>query len=104
MITFVPSAEMKVTLPPDQAEMLSTKEDIKTIIRDNPDTVMAFDIFCEDELIGFVLVHRFEPQKYFLWEYVIDVNFQNRHLGTEALAAFVNDLRTPHRAAESTTT
>ena len=67
-MTFVNSTEMKIDLPPDQAEMLSTKENIKIIIRENPDTVMAFDIMDHDDLVGFVLVHRFEERKYFLWD------------------------------------
>ena len=67
MISFIRSQEMKITLPSEQAEMLSTKEDIKIIIRNNPDRVMAFDIFDDEELIGFVLVDRFEERKYFLW-------------------------------------
>ena len=104
MISFVSSAEMKITLPPDQAEMLSTKEDIQTIIRDNPDTVMAFDIFDGDDLIGFVLVHRFEPRKYFLWEYAIDIRHQNQHKGTEALKAFIDYMIVHHDAREITTT
>ena len=64
-MTFVSSAEMKVSLSPEQAEMLSTGETIRQIIRENPDSVMAFDILDGDELIGFVLVHRFEEHKYF---------------------------------------
>ena len=104
MISFVSSAEMKITLPPDQAEMLSTKEDIQTIIRDNPDTVMAFDIFDGDDLIGFVLVHRFEKRKYFLWEYAIDIRHQNRHKGTEALREFIRYMKTRHDAEVITTT
>ena len=104
MMTFIRSTEMKVSLTPEQAEMLSTKETIKTIIRDNPDTVMAFDIFEGDDLIGFVLVHRFEEQKYFLWEYAIDVSCQNRHKGTAALIEFIEYLKTHHGAREITTT
>ena len=84
--------------------MLSTKEDIKTIIRKNPDTVMAFDIFDEDDLIGFVLVHRFEERKYFLWEYAIDVRHQNQHKGTKALREFIGYMKTNHGATEITTT
>ena len=103
-ITFVPSTEMKITLTPDQAEMLSTKEDIKSIIRDNPDTVMAFDMFDGDSLIGFVLVHRFEERKYFLWEFAIDVSHQNQHKGTEALTAFIDYMRVHHNPKEITTT
>lgn len=103
-MTFTRSTEMKITLAPGQEEMLSTKEDIKTIIRDNPDTVMAFDIFDGDDLIGFILVHRFEKQKYFLWEYAIDVNHQNQHKGTKALMEFIDYMRIHHDAREITTT
>ena len=103
-MTFMRSAEMKITLAPDQEEMLSTKEDIKTIIRDNPDTVMAFDIFEGVDLIGFVLVHRFEARKYFLWEYAIDIRHQNRHKGTKALTEFIGYMKASHAAEEITTT
>jgi len=65
---------------------------------------MAFDILDGDELIGFVLVDRFEERKYFLWEYAIDRSFQNRHKGTKALIAFIDYLKTRHEAKEITTT
>ncbi len=104
MMTFIRSTEMKIDLTPDQAEMLSTKEDIKTIIRDNPDTVMAFDIFDGGDLIGFVLVHRFEERGFFLWEFAIDIHHQNRHKGTTALREFIDYLKVNHEAREITTT
>ncbi|MBQ6174374.1 MAG: GNAT family N-acetyltransferase [Clostridia bacterium] len=104
MFTFVPSADMKISLPPDQAEMLSTRETIREIIRRNPDTVMAFDICEGNALIGFVLVHRFEARKYFLWEYAIDEAHQNQHKGTRALTAFIGYMKTRHDAEEITTT
>ncbi|MBQ2061641.1 MAG: GNAT family N-acetyltransferase [Oscillospiraceae bacterium] len=103
-MTFIRSSEMKVELTPEQAEMLSTRETIRQIIRENPNTVMAFDIFEGDELIGFVLVHRFEDRKYFLWEYAIDVRHQNRHKGTEALKEFIGYMKANHDAMEITTT
>ncbi|MBR5742692.1 MAG: GNAT family N-acetyltransferase [Clostridia bacterium] len=84
--------------------MLSTKEDIKTIIRDNPDTVMAFDIYDGADLIGFALVHRFEEGKYFLWEYAVDARHQNRHKGTRALTDFLAFMKTRFDAKEITTT
>ncbi|MBR6028741.1 MAG: GNAT family N-acetyltransferase [Clostridia bacterium] len=101
---FIPSTEMKITLAPDQAEMLSSAETIREIIRENPDRVMAFDIFDGGQLIGFVLVDRFEERKYFLWEYAIDTRFQNRHRGTQALAEFIDLLALRYGAAEITTT
>ena len=103
-MNFIESAEMKITLPPEQAKMLSTKETIREIIQKNPDTVMAFDIYDEGELIGFVLVHRFEDKKYFLWEFAIDQSHQNQHKGTEALTAFIDYMKNHYGAVEMTTT
>ena len=101
---FTRSTEMKITLAPEQEDMLSTKDTIKLIIQENPDTVLAFDIYDEDELIGFVLVHRFEEKKYFLWEFAIDQNHQNQHKGTKALTAFIEYMKTHYDAVEMTTT
>ena len=103
-IKFIRSEEMKIVLAPGQEEMLSTREDIRTIIRENPDTVMAFDIFEGEERIGFALVHRFEERKYFLWEYAIDKDHQNRGKGTRALKEFMAFLKTRYGAEEMTTT
>ena len=103
-MNFIEFTEMKITLSPEQAEMLSTRETIKEIIQKNPDTVMAFDIYDDGELIGFVLVHRFEEKKYFLWEFAIDQNHQNQHKGTNALIAFIDFMKTHYDAVEMTTT
>lgn len=103
-MTFVNATEMKINLTAEQAEMLSTKEDIKKIIKDHPDTVMAFDILDREDLIGFVLVHRFAEGKFFLWEYAIDVHFQNQHKGTKALIAFIDYMKNIHHAKVLTTT
>ena len=103
-MVFFDFLDMKITLPPEQAEMLSSKETIREIIKKNPDTVMAYDIYDEGELIGFVLVHRFEEKKYFLWEFAIDQSHQNQHKGTKALTAFIEYMKTDFGAVEITTT
>ena len=46
----------------------------------------------------------FEERKYFLWEYAIDIRFQNQHKGTRALIEFIDYLKTRHDAKEITTT
>ena len=104
MMRFVRSEEMNVTLEPEQEKMLSSKETIRKIIENNPDRVMAFDIFEGNDLIGFVLVDCFEERKYFLWEYAIDLKYQNRHKGTQALTEFIDYLKREHDAEEITTT
>ena len=101
---FIKSKEMKINLTSTQSEMLSTKEDIIKIIKDNPDTVKAFDIYDNDELIGFVLVYEFEKNKYFLWEYAIDIKYQNQGKGTQALIYFINYMKENFAAKEFTTT
>ncbi len=90
MFNFIKSKEMKISLLPEQEKMLSTKQDIIIIIKENPETVMAFDIYKDDTLVGFVLVYLFEDKKYFLWEYAIDIKYQNQGIGTNALIEFIN--------------
>ena len=101
---FIRSAEMKITLTPEQAGMLSSKERIKTVIKDHPDDVMAFDVFDGKDMIGFALVRRFEEHEYFLWDYAIDVSYQNRHKGTKALIEFIDYMKIHHNAQRVTTT
>ena len=95
---------MKIELEPEQEEMLSSKETIRKIIAKHPKTVLAFDIYEKEELIGFVLVHRFAKRKYFLWEYAIDIKFQNRHKGTQALKEFIAFMKNNYDVTEITTT
>ncbi|MBR0137340.1 MAG: GNAT family N-acetyltransferase [Erysipelotrichaceae bacterium] len=101
---FIRSKEMKINLAPEQEDNLSSKEVIKEIISSHPDIVMAFDIYENDDLIGFVLVEEYEDRRYFLWEYAIDINYQNKHKGTKALQEFIEYMRTNHNAREMTTT
>ena len=103
-MNFIKSTEMKINLNPDQENNLSTKSDIILIIKENLETVLAFDIYEEDNLIGFVLVHEFEKQKYFLWEYAIDIKYQNCHKGTKALIEFIDYMKNSYNAIEFTTT
>lgn len=101
---FYSSAEMKISLAPEQTEWLSSYDDIRTIIKDNPDTVMAFDIYDSGDLIGFFLVHRFGKRKFFIWEYAIDIDHQDQHKGFKALTEFIDHMKINHNAQEITTT
>ena len=56
------------------------------------------------DMIGFVLVRRFEEHEYFLWDYAIDVSYQNRHKGTKALIEFIDYMKIHHNAQRVTTT
>ncbi len=101
---FVPSKEMKVQLPPEQAEMLSTPENIRLIIAQNPETVVAFDVYEDDLPVGFALLHNFKPGCWFLWEYAIDHRFQGRRLGARVLTELKAYMAAHHGMHTMTTT
>ncbi len=101
---FVPSNSMKIDLLPEQEAYLSTKDTICQVIRENPDSVFAFDILQDEILIGFALLHRFEPSSFFLWDYAIDWKFQNQGLGTEALKQLIKFMHEQYGLSVMTTT
>ena len=98
---FVPSNSMKIDLLPEQEAYLSTKDTICQVIRENPDSVFAFDILQDEILMGFALLHRFEPDSFFLWDYAIDWKFQNQGLGTEALKQLNMPLSVYHQCGQN---
>ena len=92
MIRFVPSNEMKVDVHKSQEHQISRKEKIKqnTLRHDT----ISFDVYDDSKLIGFVMLREFEKRKFFLWNFAIDKNFQNKGLGTQVLRnliCFLND-------------
>lgn len=82
----VPSKEMKIDLLPDQEDDLCTKETIKEIFaRDEKDICLAFDIYMEDQLVGFAMFCEQMKGTFFLWNYAIDARYQHKGIGTKAL-------------------
>ena len=102
VMLFKPSKSMKVTVLPEQEKQLSSKENIASAcLKEN---VLAYDIYSQDLLIGFVMVRRFDEGSYFLWNYAIDPKYQNQNYGTEALRAFIRFMKDTHNMVEMTTT
>ncbi len=89
---FKESKEMKIDLWEGQEDFLQTKETIKIVV-EYPE-IKAFDIYLdEDTLIGFALLREYEENNYFLWDYAIDKNYQNRGLGTKALIELIDYMK-----------
>ena len=86
-MTFTPSSEIKVSVLPEQREWVGTPEMIGRAVQ-REDTV-AFDIWDENQLVGFVLLRKFQEGEWFLWEYVIDCAMQRRGYGRKALGALI---------------
>lgn len=53
----------------------------------------GFDIYVNEYKIGFVLLRKYSKNAFFLWDYIIHKNFQNRGYGTVALIEFLNFLK-----------
>lgn len=101
---FIASKSSKVSVTEEQEAFVCSKETILKIIEKNPDTVLAFDIVHEGATIGFALLHRFEEGSWFLWDYAIDKDFQNRGLGARALRELIEYMRKNHGMRVMTTT
>ncbi len=99
---FKQSKSMKVNVLSEQEKYLSSKKKIETACT-QPD-VMAFDIYQNELLIGFVMIKQFEKRAYFLWDYAIDYKYQNQHYGTIALVEFISFMMKEYQMSVMTTT
>jgi len=88
--------------------MISPVEKINKIIHNK--NIYAFDIYKDKLLIGFALFRKHEDElrdnrsTYFLWDYAIDLKYQNRGFGTEALKELLVFMKEKYDAGCFTTT
>lgn len=102
MIKFIESDSMKISVHKEQEKFLSNKNKIENAIKGND--VLAFDIFDDNLLIGFVMLKEFQKGCFFLWDYAIDYKYQNKGYGINALKELINLLREEHNMKVMTTT
>ncbi len=99
---FKKSKEMKVAVLHEQEKQLSSKDKIKNECQ--KENVLAFDIYCDNLLIGFIMVQNFDKVAYFLWNYAIDYKYQNQNYGTTALIEFIDFMKNTYQMSKMTTT
>ena len=99
---FKSSSAMKISILPEQEKQLSSKEKIEAVC--TKENLLAFDIYLDELLIGFVMVRKFNEGAYFLWNYAIDSQYQNQNYGTTALVEFIGFMKYTYRMSEMTTT
>lgn len=99
---FYKSESFKITLSPDQEKQLSSKEEMQQSLK-HPD-VLAFDVYETKKLIGFVMLRQFDMGCYFLWNFAIDIRFQNQHYGTRVLQELLWLMKTDYGMHTMTTT
>ncbi len=96
------SKSMKISVLPEQEKYLSSQQDIQEACIN--ESVMAFDIYSYDLLVGFVMVRKFDEGAYFLWDYAIDYRYQNQSYGTNTLVEFICFMQETYNMTKMTTT
>ncbi|MCR8968439.1 GNAT family N-acetyltransferase [Facklamia sp. 7083-14-GEN3] len=99
---FEKSAKLKINLTNDQRRQLSSIEKIKNgCMQDN---VIAYDIYNEGELVGFVMARQYSREGWFLWNYAIDKNYQGQGIGYRALVELLKLIKEKFKASLISTT
>ncbi len=101
MIIFKESEGLDINLTSEQLLNLSDKEEILDAIKSK--SVFVFDVFENEQLIAFAMLRPYETG-FFLWDYAIDYDFQNKGYGTKILKALIEKLKTEFNAECITTT
>lgn len=92
----------KIFLLPEQLRHISSIEKINSAL--NRKDVLGLDIYMENNKIGFILLNEYALKEFFLWDYVIDFNFQNKGYGTLALKELFDYLLNNYGVKKITTT
>ena len=98
----IKTIKFQIELSDEQRKQLSSKEKIEVALKDK--NIFSFNIYEQDNLIGFAMLRKYSDIGYFLWNYAIDIKYQNKGYGTKALLFLIDYFETKYNALELTTT
>ena len=98
----IKTTKFQIELSDEQRKQLSSKEKIEVALNDKK--IFSFEIYEQDNLIGFAMLRKYSDMGYFLWNYAIDIRYQNKGYGTKALLFLIDYFETKYNALELTTT
>lgn len=84
---FARTKKLELKINESQAHNLSSKSKIEKMLKEKD--VFGFNIYDNDDLIGFAMLKEFDEGKFFLWDYFIDFDHQNKGYGTQALQELI---------------
>ncbi|MDE6407489.1 MAG: GNAT family N-acetyltransferase [Anaeroplasmataceae bacterium] len=99
---FLESKGILIHLTEEQRRQISSFETIEKFIG-KPD-ILAYNICLNTECVGFAMLRKYSETDYFLWDYAIDSNFQNKGYGTIALRQLIEFMKSRFHTKELTTT
>lgn len=94
--------QFRISLSEYDWKQLSSKEQIARALTDS--SVLSYDIWDGDTLIGFAMLCPFNEHGYFLWNFAIDKAYQSQNYGQRALRELLNMLKKERDARVVTTT
>ncbi|MDE5546183.1 MAG: GNAT family N-acetyltransferase [Anaeroplasmataceae bacterium] len=99
---FVESKGILIHLTEEQRRQISSFEAIKKMI--GKPEILAYDIYLNAQCVGFAMLRKYSNTDYFLWDYAMDCNFQNKGYGTTALRQLIEFMKNKFQTKELTTT
>ncbi len=98
----IKSDGMKISLSEEDLAQLSSPEKIQRAIDEK--RAFAFDIFKDQDMIGFALLRQFSSDGFFLWDFAIDAAWQGKGYGETALRELITLLKKEYHAQVLTLT
>ncbi len=99
---FIKSDSIKIQVAKEQENQISSKERISKACQKGE--CIAFDIYNDENLIGFAAIKEYEKEEFFLWNFAIDLKYQNMHYGTISLNELISYLICNYSMKTMTTT
>ena len=94
--------QFRISLSEHDQKQLSSMERIERALADS--TILSYNIWDGDTLVGFAMPCPFEENGFFLWNFAIDSAYQNRQYGQRALRELLKMLKQEYQARVVTTT
>ena len=94
--------QFRISLSEHDQKQLSSMERIERALADS--TILSYNIWDGDTLVGFAMLCPFEGNGFFLWNFAIDSAYQNRQYGQRALRELLKMLKQEYQARVVTTT
>lgn len=94
--------QFRISLSEHDQKQLSSMERIERALADS--TILSYNIWDGDTLVGFAMPCPFEGNGFFLWNFAIDSAYQNRQYGQRALRELLKMLKQEYQARVVTTT
>lgn len=92
----------RIKISPEQEKNISSLDKIHAALQQPGNE--GFNLFLAKQKIGFILIRQFSPGCFFLWDLIIDLNFQNQGHGKTALLCLIDYLKETYDGKILTTT